>query len=658
MQDVQWEQYKKKLLNSANEDLIKLEKVDKDYEKLDAFLEQVPLSLRRKHKVPIGKLAFMDGELIHTNEVLVSLGENYFAECSAAQAREIVTRRREYMQTNIEAKKKHIAELKLRFSFSENSVIDNDGDEVNEEGLKFVEIREEVDDDGILQPDPKVLGAAVAKAKPEPKPEAQPKPEQRKPTPSTKPSQPSKSSKGKEKLISKPKDVQNRQELGEFERNLLEKLDAYEKEEQEHGMVDVDDEEELEDDQDEESDGMDGPLRKSKGLGGEEESDSEQPSESESDDEEPDVEIAAPIAPERQPRTTVKSERIVPEIKEKPMSFETDFSNIKTPADIYKHMLRVKESATPSPEHSPKRSSKPPNDSDDDEPLGAAKIFKDDVIEHEDMDSLSESDFEDYILGREVANEYQQMRQKILAMHETKKDFVSDELKNELAVKEEERTVSVFKAKRLITEEVTPVDKSLLEYFESTKCAAPEYQTKTTPAAPKVLPSSANNAPKQSKRTFKPVLKSPKSSTPEKPKLEKHVSFEDLDASSGPLGVQQAINQPQTNLAVESETTAEIEPKPVGSQVIEKPGVFQIDEQDTPSNAKPRISKFKEARMMQQQQQPPSPASVPAPSPTLMKETPKSETVVERNIEEKQETVSLAPPRKKSLFKASREALH
>lgn len=36
--------------------------------------------------VPIGKLAFMKGKLIHTNEILAYLGENYFAKYSAARA--------------------------------------------------------------------------------------------------------------------------------------------------------------------------------------------------------------------------------------------------------------------------------------------------------------------------------------------------------------------------------------------------------------------------------------------------------------------------------------------------------------------------------------------------------------------------------------------
>lgn len=44
-------------------------------------------------QVPFGKLAFMPGKLVHSNEVLVLLGDDYFAWRSAAQAGEIVQRR-------------------------------------------------------------------------------------------------------------------------------------------------------------------------------------------------------------------------------------------------------------------------------------------------------------------------------------------------------------------------------------------------------------------------------------------------------------------------------------------------------------------------------------------------------------------------------------
>lgn len=43
--------------------------------------------------VPFGPLAFMPGKLVHTNEILVLLGDNWFAERSAKQACEIIDRR-------------------------------------------------------------------------------------------------------------------------------------------------------------------------------------------------------------------------------------------------------------------------------------------------------------------------------------------------------------------------------------------------------------------------------------------------------------------------------------------------------------------------------------------------------------------------------------
>ena len=43
--------------------------------------------------VPLGKLAYVPGRLKHTNEILVLLGENWFAECSAKQSGEIIKRR-------------------------------------------------------------------------------------------------------------------------------------------------------------------------------------------------------------------------------------------------------------------------------------------------------------------------------------------------------------------------------------------------------------------------------------------------------------------------------------------------------------------------------------------------------------------------------------
>ena len=44
-------------------------------------------------KVPFGEFAFMPGQIYHTNEVLVFLGDNWYTERSAKQAAEIAERR-------------------------------------------------------------------------------------------------------------------------------------------------------------------------------------------------------------------------------------------------------------------------------------------------------------------------------------------------------------------------------------------------------------------------------------------------------------------------------------------------------------------------------------------------------------------------------------
>lgn len=64
-----------------------------EYEQLKDTLTTLPHKTRHSIMVPVGKKAFFPGELVHTNELMVLLGDNYFAERSAVQAAEIVDRR-------------------------------------------------------------------------------------------------------------------------------------------------------------------------------------------------------------------------------------------------------------------------------------------------------------------------------------------------------------------------------------------------------------------------------------------------------------------------------------------------------------------------------------------------------------------------------------
>lgn len=68
-------------------------KFKKDYVSLKSRLETLPNELKYEIMVPISKLGYMPGKLVHTNEILVLLGDNWFVEKSAKQACELVDRR-------------------------------------------------------------------------------------------------------------------------------------------------------------------------------------------------------------------------------------------------------------------------------------------------------------------------------------------------------------------------------------------------------------------------------------------------------------------------------------------------------------------------------------------------------------------------------------
>lgn len=71
--------------------------------------------------VPLGPMAFMPGELVHTNELMVLLGDNYFVERSAAQAAEIMQRRIDVIEDIIQRTEKKIKDLEARDSFSHDA---------------------------------------------------------------------------------------------------------------------------------------------------------------------------------------------------------------------------------------------------------------------------------------------------------------------------------------------------------------------------------------------------------------------------------------------------------------------------------------------------------------------------------------------------------
>ncbi|XP_066313249.1 uncharacterized protein [Miscanthus floridulus] len=106
---------------------------------LVSLVNRLPDELSHEIMVPFGGAAFFPGRLIHTNELLVLLGEGYYAERSAKQTTDILHRRGQELEAQVEAMKATIADLEAEAKFFESTATEAS------EGL--VEIREEYDED-------------------------------------------------------------------------------------------------------------------------------------------------------------------------------------------------------------------------------------------------------------------------------------------------------------------------------------------------------------------------------------------------------------------------------------------------------------------------------------------------------------------------------
>ena len=101
-------QEQEKTLLKTKSQLEQFKKFKSDYEILAQHLTTLPHRLEYPMMIPFGKKAFIPGKLVRTNELLVLLGENWFVECSAKYACEIVKRRIEHADKQIaDASKEH-----------------------------------------------------------------------------------------------------------------------------------------------------------------------------------------------------------------------------------------------------------------------------------------------------------------------------------------------------------------------------------------------------------------------------------------------------------------------------------------------------------------------------------------------------------------------
>ncbi|XP_042268354.1 unconventional prefoldin RPB5 interactor 1 [Thunnus maccoyii] len=113
-------------------------KVSGDYEALKDRLTTLPDQLSYDIMVPFGPLAFMPGKLVHTNEVTVLLGDNWFSKCSAKQAQKIVDHRMNYVTSEIDDLSKTMKNFEARVGLAK------DLETMSTTKGEYVEIREDV----------------------------------------------------------------------------------------------------------------------------------------------------------------------------------------------------------------------------------------------------------------------------------------------------------------------------------------------------------------------------------------------------------------------------------------------------------------------------------------------------------------------------------
>ncbi|KAI8817921.1 uncharacterized protein EV422DRAFT_198402 [Fimicolochytrium jonesii] len=453
------QRYKERLqevIGTTEKSLQHWKKYDEDYATLTQFLEGAVKTTKKDVMVPFGPFAFMPGQLVHTNEVTVLLGDNWFVERSVAEAVEIIGRRREYTSEHIEALQKKMDDLKARANVVagdddagiqlEKSRVDEDGDEVNEEGLKYVEIREEYDEnntevtkrDGVR---PSAGRKPVQEIKKDVKKDAQP-------------------------------DISS---MGAFERRLFAKIAQYEKEEEEGDGSDWED-------------------------GEEDEEDVEQDSESEMrfeemDDDDDDYNDL--VQGERTLKPSLKKQDSHSSVHDdfKPVRKAVSFANldgaeaeqnivpaaattITSPADIYKQMSvrSVQSSGKARPDSSIADPHRPKSSS----------TLSDTVVEHEDPDVMSESETDDFLFGRELQDEYFRKRNRILQAQTTEPITAEEEwIAEEEKAGAKEAKVSRFKAARLAVHQATE--------FPDTIGLRTTALSKETPTIPSIASASASD---------------------------------------------------------------------------------------------------------------------------------------------------------------------
>ncbi|KAK7204801.1 Prefoldin [Myxozyma melibiosi] len=128
--------------------LSQVENDEIQYKALQDTLQTYPRSLTRTAVVRVGPRAIVRAQVNHTNEIYTSIGDGYVVQQSAFSAAEMAGRKLEFLQngkkqieTQIEDLERKLSQIEV-ISQPDQLVLDE------ESGLPFMEIREELDEDG------------------------------------------------------------------------------------------------------------------------------------------------------------------------------------------------------------------------------------------------------------------------------------------------------------------------------------------------------------------------------------------------------------------------------------------------------------------------------------------------------------------------------
>lgn len=124
-------------INEVDQQISKWKQFQTDYKHLQTRLSTLPDRLTYECMVPFGKLAFIPGRIIHSNEILVLLGDNYFVERSCKQSLDIVQRRLENINEKLDTHQKEKDLFNQQKTYTNNFLDDK---------TKFFEIKETDED--------------------------------------------------------------------------------------------------------------------------------------------------------------------------------------------------------------------------------------------------------------------------------------------------------------------------------------------------------------------------------------------------------------------------------------------------------------------------------------------------------------------------------